>query len=55
MKKSLIIFLIVIIIFLTLIFVSTNKNNLIKEMPKKTTCSINQRVIKSDASPISID
>ena len=55
MKKSLIIFLIVIIIFLTLIFVSTNKNNLIKEMPKKTTSSINQRVIKSDASPISID
>ena len=55
MKKSSIIFLILIIVFVVVIFVSPNQNSLIKDIPKKTTSIINQKIIKSDASPISID
>lgn len=54
MKKSSILFLIVIMIFLTLFFVNINKNNLIKDISKKTTSSVNT-VIKSVTSPISVD
>ncbi|MFA5770315.1 MAG: alpha/beta fold hydrolase [Patescibacteria group bacterium] len=55
MKKSLIVFLILIIIFTVVRFFSTNKNSLIKDIPKKTSSNVNQNIIKSNASPISID
>jgi len=55
MKKSTIIFLILITVFIIVLFVSSNKNSLIKVIEKKTISSINQKIINSDISSISID
>lgn len=55
MKKSLIILLGGFVIFLTITLVSLNKNNLSKKILKKASSDANQMVIKSGASPISID
>ena len=55
MKKSSIMFLILLAVFMVTIFVSSDKNNLIKVIPKKIISNKNQKIIKSDASPISID
>jgi len=54
MKKPLIMFLILTLIFIVVLLFSSD-NNLSKVIPKKITSSIKQKVIKTNASPISID
>jgi dipeptidyl aminopeptidase/acylaminoacyl peptidase len=55
MGKSLIMFLILTAVFTAVLFISSNRNNLMKTTPKKTTSEVNKAAIQTDASPISIE
>lgn len=55
MKKSLIMLLVLIMILVVPIFVSYNRNGQAKILSKKTTSNVNQKIIPSNPSPISID